>query len=465
MSISDPFVTLYQGDALSVLRSMPNESVDMCLCSPPYWGLRTYKTEGQIWPPSVVDLFKAHGDGSNPKWLQKWTECEHEWQATAPRRSRKSSDIKNLESKEATVGGNLGIELPATDTCLKCGAWKGELGLEPTFQLYINHLMMIFSEVKRVMKKTGTCWVNIADSYAGSGCGTNDYQTEASRSLNHSDVMFTKKPPQQKSTVPAKSLIGIPERFALAMTDRLGFIRRNTVIWYKRNPMPESVKDRFTEDFEYLYMFSKQGKYYFEQQFEPSNFTECEYRQNLRKDKDYELGDPYKNNFPSKVFNELGRNKRCVWDIPTESGKSDHYAAYPEKLCETPILAGCPAAICTKCGKAREKVYESNLKNNQSKPTSNEKYSAGSEFASLNTTLRCESDVIDKGYSDCGCGASFEPGICLDPFAGTGTTGAVAKRLGRKAVLIELSPKYCQIIEKRISNIPIPMDLTGRNDV
>jgi DNA modification methylase len=311
----DRYVTLHQGDALTVLKDMPDESVDMCMTSPPYWGLRNYHVDGQI-------------------------------------------------------------------------------GLEKTYQEYIDHLMLIFSEVKRVLKKTGTVWVNIADSYAGSGKGIGTDRTKCKEVYTDEDI---NKTAWQNVDVPAKSLIGIPERFALAMTDRLGYVRRNTIIWYKRNPMPESVKDRFTEDFEYLYFFSKQGKYYFEQQFEAmqngwENYADSGLCQKQTQKKYSAESLVSRSN---ATMNPLGRNKRCVWEINTEASTGPHYAAYPEKLCEIPILAGCPA-----------------------------------------------------------------DGTVLDPFAGTGTTGAVSKRLGRKSVLIELNPEYCGIIKKRMESITMPMELS-----
>ena len=380
----DSHVTLYQGDALSVLKNIPDESIDMCMTSPPYWGLRDYHADGQI-------------------------------------------------------------------------------GLEPTFQLYIDHLMQIFSEVKRVLKKTGTCWVNIADSYTGSNQGAHT-KTPSAKQLSNAGTIYMQyndhKSLLVNCSVPAKSLIGIPERFALAMTDQLGFIRRSTIIWWKRNPMPESVKDRFTEDFEYLYMFSKQGKYFFEQQFEP--LKDCSIERSLygwhgQEDNDAIRAQPDPvDQMGDRWAPMQGRNRRCVWDIPTEASRgSNHYAAYPEKLCETPILAGCPAAICTKCGKAREKIYKTeNMVINRTDWGA----AAGNRTASSGTMVSPATHK-ETGLTDCNCGASFEPGVVLDPFAGTGTTGAVAKRLGRKSVLIELSPKYCGIIEKRITNIPIPMGL------
>jgi DNA modification methylase len=326
--VNDSHVTLLQGDALSVLKTMPAESIDCVMTSPPYWGLRNYHVDGQV-------------------------------------------------------------------------------GLEKTYQEYIDHLILIFSEVKRVLKKTGTCWVNIADSYAGSGKGIGTDRTKCKEVYTDDDI---NKTAWQNVGVPSKSLIGIPERFALAMTDRLGFIRRNTIIWYKRNPMPESVKDRFTEDFEYVYLFSKQSKYYFEQQFEPAFDWGTRDRSDFRDGTDDPLlkhhglsgrtwavgvGQDSELGTKGRCGDSVNRNRRCVWDIPTSSNGYQHYAAYPEKLCETPILAGCPS-----------------------------------------------------------------DGVVLDPFAGTGTTGAVSKRLCRKSVLIELNTEYCEIIKKRMESISMPMELS-----
>jgi DNA modification methylase len=254
--------------------------------------------------------------------------------------------------------------------------------------------MQIFHEVKRVLKKTGTCFVNISDSYAGSGKGIGTDRTKCKEVYTDDDISKTK---WQNVGIPAKSLIGIPERLAIAMIDKGGWIWRSHIVWWKRNPMPESVKDRFTDDWEHVLMFSKQGKYYFEQQFEPAN---AEYAD--RYNYDFNVGKKEMSGCgrPNNLHNTPGakpftgnRNKRCVWDIPTESSKSDHYAAYPKRLCETPILAGCPIG-----------------------------------------------------------------GVVLDPFAGSGTTLEVAKSLNRKSIGIELNPKYCELIKKRVSNVTLPMD-------
>jgi len=183
-----------------------------------------------------------------------------------------------------------------------------------------------------------------------------------------------------------------------------GWIWRNHIVWWKRNPMPESVKDRFTDDWEHVLMFSKQGKYFFEQQFDrqmESTTERYKYGWNGVDDdgsNGARTGSAFKKMKQGLSMGEaMGgnglRNKRCVWDIPTESSELGHYAAYPKRLCETPILAGCPIG-----------------------------------------------------------------GVVLDPFAGSGTTLEVAKSLNRKSIGIELNPTYCELIKKRVSNVTLPMD-------
>jgi len=335
--------------------------------------------------------------------------------------------------------------------CLKCGAWRGELGLEPTIELYIDHLIQIFDEVKQVLKKSGTCWVVIDDSYAGSwGAMSHNLEKKGKR------TGYAERPNTSyaQQGVSPKSLCGIPERFVLAMMDR-GWIRRNTIAWVKNNSMPESVKDRFTGSWEHLFFFTKSRRYYFEQQFEPHISPLSEIRRqysNGYKETEYATN---KNYSGGVGYGLLGRNKRDVWKINTAPspahGEIRNFATFPEKLCETPILAGCPAQICKRCGKARKKVYESS--NNKR----TRKVGEGQD-TEIGTRGRAgEPSMVDKGYTDCGCNAGFEPGVVLDPFAGSGTVMAVAKKLGRKAIGIELNEGYCNLTVKRLQKISLSL--------
>jgi len=372
---------ILQGDALQVLRTLPNESIDCVMTSPPYWALRDY-----------------------------------------------------------------GV--------------KDQLGLEPTFQKYIDKLCNIFDEVKRVLKKSGTCWVNIGDTYGGSG---GDSGKKIGRERRGSHGIDTRpvgisglKGNQQATKGLEKSLVQIPSRFSIEMCNR-GWILRNTIIWYKPNCMPSSAKDRFTVDFEYLFFFVKNKKYWFEQQLEKSTYS------------DDRLGKgrlEYGGKRNTAVVVSDNRNKRTVWKITTKGYKEAHFAVYPEKLCETPIKAGCPEFICKKCGKGKEKIVEREIapkevftKKNTSEESFTGSYVEGEmrgQGQKLQDWRNKHPDKF-KGYTNCNCNAGFEGGIVLDPFAGACTTGVVAKKLNRNYIMIEINPEYVKMGEKRLSNTQSPL--------
>jgi site-specific DNA-methyltransferase (adenine-specific) len=209
---------------------------------------------------------------------------------------------------------------------------EGQLGLEPTFEEYIRKLCDIFDEVKRVLKKTGTCWVNLGDTYASQGGSDRPGKT--------AKVGSTKSGCQRRGRtkyVQTKSLCLIPERFAIGMIER-GWILRNEIIWAKSNCMPSSANDRFTVDFEKMFFFSKSQKYYFEKQYDPA-VSDHGSGNGIKKPqqicKGGRGGDAPWN--PTET-----RNKRCVWNIPTKPFPEAHFAVYPEGLIETPLKAGCP---------------------------------------------------------------------------------------------------------------------------
>ncbi len=272
----------------------------------------------------------------------------------------------------------------------------GQIGLELSIEEYLEKILAVFDEIKRVLKPTGTCWINFGDTYSNKTKGgqRNKPQNNMYNSLTRRAAIPKLKVELAATAAPQpKSLCLIPSRFAIRMIER-GWILRNEIIWHKPNVMPQSVKDRFTVDFEKVFFFVKNRKYYFRRQYEPlKNPVRLERR----------LIDPLKahkraRNYWFSARPEIsekrrlqmiasGRNKRCVWRIGTTNFSGNHFAVYPERLVETPILAGSP-----------------------------------------------------KG------------GIVLDPFMGSGTTAVVARRLDRKYIGIELNPEYARLARNRIKS-------------
>lgn len=235
---------ILQGDALSVLKRMPENSIDMCMTSPPYWSLRDYQVEGQ-------------------------------------------------------------------------------LGLESTPEEYINKLCTIFDQIKRVLKPEGSCWVNLGDTYGGNN----------SRALNGGRAGYGTPREGVFSRGNSKCLMQIPSRFSIEMCNR-GWILRNSIIWYKPNCMPCSVKDRFTVDYEMLYFFTKNTKYYFKTQYEPiaeATIQRAKYGCNRKKTVcavGMMTGDRFVDSYQKSV--ESGKRiKRCVWKISTKPFREAHFANYP----------------------------------------------------------------------------------------------------------------------------------------
>jgi site-specific DNA-methyltransferase (cytosine-N4-specific) len=189
--------------------------------------------------------------------------------------------------------------------CLRDYHMAGQLGLERSYTEYVTKLCDVFDEVKRVLHQDGTCWVNLADTYSGSnGAPPSPFHSKAHRF----GYTFPKTP---STDIPKKSLCLIPFRFAIEMVRR-GWILRNVLIWKKPNALPESVKDRFTVDFEYLFFFAKSRRYYFQQQLEPA------------------------------IYEKGMRNHRSILEINTRPLFSNHFAAYPGELVEMPMKAACP---------------------------------------------------------------------------------------------------------------------------
>lgn len=326
---------IIQGDALTVLKTIGDETINCCVTSPPYYNLRDYGCDGQI-------------------------------------------------------------------------------GLESTPEEYIQKLVEIFREVRRVLKQDGTLWVNIADSYAGSGKGrvkdgTAKIETFGDKNRTSQGTMNGRLAKTVSDRCKPKDLIGIPWMLAFALRAD-GWYLRQDIIWAKPNPMPESVRDRCTKSHEYIFMLSKSPKYYFDSEAISEPVAESTLKR-VSQDIENQQGSytPSKANGKMKAAVRYGgkkytenpdkfsrtksgniydykpkRNKRDVWTVTTKPYKGAHFATFPPDLIEPCVLAGCPAG-----------------------------------------------------------------GVVLDPFAGSGTTGMVAKQNGRDFVLIELNEEYVNLCTDR----------------
>lgn len=352
----DSQVKLYQGHCLVLLKSLPDESVDCCVSSPPYWNLRQYGTAQQVW-------------GGNP-------DCAHQWATEtyyreggakgAARENFKPGGQENAEHIKA-------VRWHSETRCSRCGAWQGELGQERTIQEYIAHLVEVWAHVHRVLKPTGTCWLNIADSYNGSGRGGSDPAHRQHRKTTWSPGL--KK----------KDLCLIPQRLAIALQE-FGWYVRSEIIWRKPAPMPESVTDRPTRAHEQVWLLTKSHRYHYDQKAIRETAQDNGHR-NRDHGKYTTPTDAVKtphNGLRDSNWASRGRNSRTVWTINTASFAGSHFAVMPDELALRCILAGCP-----------------------------------------------------------------EGGTVLDPFAGTGTSLAMAKQTGRNAIGIELNTESCEFVVQR----------------
>jgi DNA modification methylase len=390
---------LIQGNTLDVLRTRPDASVQCVVTSPPYWGLRDYGLLSTIW------------DGD--------TTCVHEWgdEGRISNKPKRDHDGRNAFSdsrgnEQARSATTLNASTGAF--CQHCGAWRGQLGLEPTPWLFIDHLILIFHEVWRVLRKDGTLWLNMGDCHASGGRGGGgSYMNERGEKAwgPRAGLHGWRSAPEGFKH---KDLMGMPWRLAFALQDD-GWYLRQEVIWAKPNPMPESCKDRPTTAHERLFLLTRSPRYYYDAEAIKEPVTgKAHTRGNginpkaCRPVSGWDTGSgshstiahnrERKQNasFSGAIAGVVTmRNKRSVWEIPTQAFPEAHFATFPEKLVEPCILAG-------------------------SRPD----------------------DTV------------------LDPFCGSGTVGAVSRRLGRAFVGIDLNAEYLDMARRRIDaeTPPLPFE-------
>ena len=214
------------------------------------------------------------------------------------------------------------------------------MGLEPTFQEYLEHLWEMMDEIYRVLKPSGTVWINLGDTYSGSGAG----HKETGKGSYSADNF--RKQTTKIIDIPNKCLLLIPHRFAIGCIDR-GWIVRNDIIWAKRNGMPESVTDRFSKKHEYFFFMVKSEKYYFDLDSirDKHLWADKDKRADGKRHKSKGLASSGLYSTNAVCYNENGKNPGDVsdfWDIPTKPNKESHYAQYSDSLIKKPIIGGCP---------------------------------------------------------------------------------------------------------------------------
>lgn len=335
--------------------------------------------------------------------------------------------------------------------------FEGQIGLEATPELYVQALVDVFRAVRRVLRPDGALWVNLGDSYA---THRNDNDWLRSGALARKGW--------HGGNLKPKDLIGIPWRVAFALQAD-GWYLRSDVIWAKPNPMPESVQDRPTRSHEYLFLLSRSERYCYDAEAirEPHTAT----TNGGRFGRKAEPGRVQEGSAHSamRTYHPGGRNRRSVWAIPTQPYPEAHFATFPPKLVEPCILAGTSErGCCAKCGAPWRRVVERTPMHVRPGP-GREPLKAAASGATTRTAIT--GTMLEPSRSEtigwqpgCECGRpDVKPCTVLDPFAGSGTVGEVALKLDRRAVLVEASAEYADLIRKRLDPIAAQgvLDLGG----
>lgn len=382
--------TILHGDCLARLRELPAESVQCIVTSPPYFGLRDYGT-GQ--------------------WVGGSASCDHD----AAIRDKALAQVGNSLRKATDHPGQINMASAILRACPSCGATRqdAQIGLEETPDAYVAKLVEVFREARRVLRSNGTLWLNLGDSFSSGGARHTGRNDENEQDIARRAALYrtgkekATATPQERSSIStcagvgSKQLLGMPWRVAFALQAD-GWILRSDVIWAKPNCMPESVKDRPTKAHEYLFLFAKSERYYYDsealrEEASPKSIARISgptFHQQTGGPKDYRNGINPNRSMRKTLENfakNPGRNKRTVWTIATSPYKQAHFATFPPALVEPCILAGSRAG-----------------------------------------------DLV------------------LDPFMGAGTVGMVAKQHGRSYLGIELNASYIALAEARIAEATKP---------
>jgi len=446
-----------QGDARHI--PLADETVQCVVTSPPYWGLRDYGLA--TW---------EGGDAG----------CDHKTLSGGP---------SQLEG--ASQRGRSDV---AHNTCRKCGAIRHDagIGLEPTPEEYVANIVEVFREVWRVCRPDATVWCNLGDCYVANA------SSQTPQTKRHVGSGLAGPNRNGMTGLKPKDLVGIPWRVAFALQAD-GWYLRSDIIWAKPNPMPESVTDRPTKAHEYLFLLTKQARYYYDAEAvrEPNSPTGMPYGaekstkvgvDTLHPGGIRQTGLIGRSFERRKELGSNGRNRRDVWTIPTAPYRGAHFATFPPALVEPCILAGTSAkGNCPECGKPWERVVEREKardKDGELRDVEAERRADREKTGRTDGKVAGPGNLIDKTTTTgwrptCYCGKDFPipqddldadptlmddfeiephapvPAIVLDPFCGSGTVGQVCQKYGRRFVGLDLSRLYLKLAEERLLKSPI----------
>jgi DNA modification methylase len=307
---------------------------------------------------------------------------------------------------------------------------RGQLGLEPSVDGWVDEMRLALNGLARVLKPTGSLWLNLGDTY--------------SRHI--------------KFGAPAKGLLLAPERLLLALSED-GWIVRNKVIWAKTNPMPHSVGDRLTNSYDVVYFLTRSQSYYFDLDairlphrstterrrggvYPPDRASAPLWRQRGGGNRGLAM-----RRARGEVGHELGKNPGDVWQIASANFHGQHFATFPPALVERPLLGTCPELICDSCG-IPFKRHTRMRKEERGRVRNPRRESRVLRYSRNYTVVRQRGPLLPG----CECATSARPGLVLDPFFGAGTVGLVAERQARDWVGIEINPAYAKIAEQRLQD-------------
>jgi DNA modification methylase len=403
---------IYQGNNLEILRTFADNSVDCVVSSPPYYGLRDY------------DIPKSIFGGKK--------DCKHDFMCYD---LVINNDQTAGEMQKCNVG-SVGRDKPINvSICRKCNAWNGQLGLEPTPEMFVEHLIEIFEEVRRVLKPEGTCFVNLGNSYSSaksrysSSAQTINGEKERNEpTQNNKPDMYRHPYFKEKDLIPTAWMFGLE---AL----KKGWYLRQDIIWDKPNPMPESVTDRPTKAHEYILFLTKSSRYYFDYKAIQTPAKEISNKRRTR-------------TWSGNIANQYPTNNG--------NGNASNMGKYhgKEELSEADKTARCRSVWTINVVKESDIPRNKPQKSNKAMQAYLEEMKQkGKEIVKKQISHYATFPIeLPKKCILAGCPVG---GVVLDPFFGSGTTGLAALRLGRKYIGIEIGENYVQMAEKRLTQIGI----------